>query len=75
MKQKTRLNSRFPRVKTFFMRLENLTRSQWAYGGQIALLLLAAIMIVVIFVTSNLIALAAMLVAVVAAFVLEGYRD
>lgn len=75
MKQKTRLNSRFPRVKTFFTRIENLTRSQWAYGGQIALLLLAAIMIVVIFATSNLIALAAMLVAVVAAFVLEGYRD
>jgi hypothetical protein len=75
MKQKTRLNSRFPRVKTFFVHIENLTRSQWAYGGQIALLLLAAIMIVVIFATSNLIALAAMLVAVVAAFVLEGYRD
>jgi len=75
MKRKTPSNSKNSRVETLRRYLKNLTPSQWAYAGQIALLTFAAIMAFATFATMHWGPLVLLIGAVIAAFWLERYRD
>jgi len=75
MKRKTPSNNRKSRVETLRRYLKNLTPSQWAYAGQIVLLTFAAIMAFATFATMHWGPLVLLIMAVVGAFLLEGYRN
>jgi len=75
MKRKTPSNNRKSRVETLRRYLKSLTLSQWAYVGQIVLLTFAAIMAFATFATMHWGPLVLLIMAVVGAFLLEGYRN
>jgi len=75
MKHKTPSNNRKSRVETLRRYLKNLTPSQCAYAGQIVLLTFAAIMAFATFATMHWGPLVLLIMAVVGAFLLEGYRN
>jgi hypothetical protein len=75
MKRKTPCNNRKTRVETLRRYFKSLTRSQWAYVGQIVLLTFAATMAFATFATMHWGPLVLLIGAVIEAFWLERYRD
>ena len=74
-KPKTALSKRFPRLNTTLSRVQNLTRSQWAKVGQVALIVVGFGLGLLAMVGQNLPSLFGCIVAFGGAFVLERYRD
>ncbi len=74
-KSKTALSKRFPRLNTTLKAIKNLTRSQWAKVGQIVLILAAFIAGGMAMYHQHIVLCIAAIVAVVGAFLLEGYRN
>ena len=74
-KSKTALSKRFPRLNTTLKAIQNLTRSQWAKVGQIALILVGFGLGLLAMIGQNLPSLFGCIVALGGAFVLERYRN
>lgn len=74
-KSKTALSKGFPRLNTTLKAIQNLTRSQWAKVGQIGLIVAAFVCGGFAAYHQHIVLCIAAIVAVVAAFLLEGYRN
>ncbi len=74
-KSKTALSKRFPRLNTTLKAIKNLTRSQWAKVGQIVLIGSAFVCGGLAAYHQHIPLCFAAIVAIVGAFLLEGYRN
>jgi phage shock protein PspC (stress-responsive transcriptional regulator) len=74
-KSKTALSKRFPRLNTTLKAIQNLTRSQISRIGQVVLILIAFVCGGLAMYHQHIPLCFAAIVAVVAAFLLEGFID
>lgn len=74
-KSKTALSKAFSRLNTTLKAIQNLTRSQWAKVGQVALIVVGFGFGLLSMIGQNLPSLFGCIVAVSGAFVLERYRN